>query len=300
MLAQGILCGGPQVGGEPCGACASCRLFETGSHPDFRLIEPASDEAEAEAPALATGGGPPALRGARAIIVSQVRELSEFLAVTSHLGGAKVVLIQPAERMHLSAANALLKTLEEPTTGTVFILVADRPHQLPSTVRSRCFRVDFPIPQRDIALDWLAAKGMDHPEIALAHAGFAPLAAERLGSSGFWSRRRALNELLVSPNSNRGDLAVRVGAEEVPMLCQLLYRWCYDLVSLRLANQVRYNPDYAENLRRLADNADVLQLDSLMKDLIAAARALEHPLNPRLVIEQLAIRYARMIANQES
>jgi DNA polymerase-3 subunit delta' len=300
MLAQGILCAAPQVGGEPCGACASCRLFETGSHPDFRLVEPAGDEAGAEAPAPPAGGGPSTLRSARSIIVGQVRELAEFLALTSHLAGSKVVLIQPADRMHLSAASALLKTLEEPMGGTVFILVADRPHRLPPTVRSRCFRVDFPIPQRDIALDWLAAKGIDHAEIALAQAGFAPLAAERLGQSGFWDRRRTLNELLGSPDADPRDLAARVDAEEVPMLCQLLYRWCYDLVSLRLANQVRYNPDYAENLRRLADNADVLQLDSLMKELIAATRALEHPLSPRLVIEQLAIRYTRMIARQPS
>jgi DNA polymerase III subunit delta' len=300
VLAQAILCASPQAGGEPCGACASCRLFETGSHPDFRLVEPESDEAEGQASGPAVGGGPAVSRTARAIVVGQIRELADFLAVTSHLGGAKVVLIQPADRMHLSAASALLKTLEEPGTRTVFILVADRPNRLPPTVRSRCFRIDFPIAQEGIALDWLVAKGYDQPQIALVHAGLAPLAAERLAESAFWSRRKALSDLLVSPRVDPEDIAAQVDAEDLPMLCQLLYRWCYDLVSLRLANQVRYNPDYAENLRPLADNADVLQLDSLMKELIATARTLEHPLSPRLVIEQLAIRYAQMIAGQAS
>ena len=296
VLAQGILCRSPQPDGEPCGVCASCHLFESRSHPDFRLVEPADDEPATE-PAL---GGTPGLRGPRVIMVSQVRALADFLAITSHLGGAKVVLIQPADRMHISAANALLKTLEEPMPGTVFLLVADRPHRLPPTVRSRCFRIDFQIPPRDMALDWLAAKRTIDPEVALAQAGFAPLAAERLGQGGYWDRRRALNELLVSPPKDPGDLAAQMDTEEMPTMYHLLYRWCHDLVSARIAGRVRYNPDCAENLLRLADNADVLELDSLAKELIAALRALDHPLNPRLVIEQLAIRYTRMMARQPS
>ena len=66
------------------------------------------------------------------------------------------------------------------------------------------------------------------------------------------------------------------------------------------ADRVRYNPDYAKSLRRIADNAEVLQLQGLIRDLVSASRALEHPLNARLVIEQLAIRYTRTIAPRES
>ena len=122
---------------------------------------------------------------------------------------AKVVLIQPADRLHPSAANALLKTLEEPRPGTTFILVSDRPQRLPATVRSRCFRVDFLAPQPQAATEWLRAKGIRDPEIALAQAGFAPLAAEELEQSGFWGRRRALSELLASPEMTSGDLAAK-------------------------------------------------------------------------------------------
>jgi DNA polymerase-3 subunit delta' len=233
-------------------------------------------------------------------VVGQIRGLGDFLAVTSHLAGAKVVVIQPADRLHPSAANALLKTLEEPRPGTVFILVADRPQRLPATVRSRCFRVDFLVPQLPDALRWLSAKGVQDPEVALAQAGFAPLAVEELEQTGFWSRRRALNDLFASRETGAGDLVTNVGAEELPLLCGLLYRWCYDLLSLRLAGRVRYNPDYAKTLRQLADNAEVFRLQELIKDLVAAARALEHPLNARLAIERLAIRYTRTIARQES
>lgn len=298
-LAQGVLCADPRPGGEACGACMSCRLFASDSHPDFRLLEPAMDEARAEVPDGSTGVTPSPTREAGSILVGQVRALTDFLIVASQLAGAKVVLIQPADRLHPSAASALLKTLEEPPARTVFILVAHRPQRLTPTIRSRCFRLDFPVPPRETALNWLAAEGVEQPEIALAQAGFAPLTAVALERSDFPSRRRTLSELLASPDADPGKLATAVDPGELPLVCHLLQRWCYDLLSLRLANQVRYNPDYAEKLRLLADNADVHQLQSLIEELAAAARALEHPLNSRLVIEHLAIRYTRMISRQQ-
>jgi DNA polymerase-3 subunit delta' len=298
-LAQGILCAKPRTGGEACGACTSCRLFANDSHPDFRLLEPALDEGRAEGSEGSTGGAASPARE-RSILVGQVRALTDFLFIASQFAGAKVVLIQPADRLHPSAASALLKTVEEPPARTVFILVADHPHRLPPTVRSRCFRIDFPLPPHHAALEWLAAEGVEQPEIALAQAGFAPLTAVELSRNNFPLRRRALSELLVSADADPAKLAAAVDPGELPFVCQILQRWCYDLLSLRLAGGVRYNPDYAEKLQRLADNADVHQLLSLIQELAAAAGTLEHPLNPRLVIEHLAIRYTRMISRQQA
>jgi DNA polymerase-3 subunit delta' len=149
-------------------------------------------------------------------------------------------------------------------------------------------------------LDWLAAKGVREPEIALAQAGFAPLAAEQMVQTGFWDRRRTLTDELSSIDLDPQRLAAQVDAGELRQFWDLLSRWCYDLMALRLAKQVRYNPDYAEKLRRLADNADVLELGNMVKELTAAGRALDHPLNPRLVVEQLAIRYTRAIGARPS
>jgi len=122
----------------------------------------------------------------RIIGVERIRELREFIEMSSHLGGRKVVLINPAERLHVSAANALLKTLEEPSPGTLFALVSARPQQLLPTLRSRCFRLDFRVPSNLEALRWLREEGIDHPEAVLAHAGNAPLAAADLARSSFW------------------------------------------------------------------------------------------------------------------
>jgi len=293
-LAKAVLC--PRAGGaaEGCGDCTSCRLFEAASHPDFRLVEPAAEDPGADGPASAQAAS--GARAAHFITVGQVRELAQFLDLTSHFGGSKVVIIQPADRLHASAANALLKTLEEPKAGTLFLLVADQVNRLPVTVRSRCLRVDFPVPPRALALDWLSAKGVREPEIVLAQAGFAPLAAEKMAQGGFWTHRQTLSDALSSVDLDPQRLAAQVDAADLAQFWGLLYRWCYDLMSLRLAKQVRYNPDYAEKLSGLADNADVLELGNMVKELIAAGRALDHPLNPRLVVEQLAIRYTRAIA----
>ena len=297
-LAKALLCPRARGEAEGCGDCASCRLFEAGSHPDFRRMEPSAEDAGADASAAQAGSA--GSGGARVITVGQVRELAQFLDLTSHFGGAKVVLIQPADRMHASAANALLKTLEEPTAGTLFLLVADHPNSLPVTVRSRCLRIDFQVPSREVALRWLVEKGVREPEIALAQAGFAPLAAERMAQGEFWERRRTLTDALSSVDVDPERLTAQVDAADLAQFWGLLCRWCYDLMSLRLAGQVRYNPDYAEKLSRLADNADVLALNNMLKELIAAGRALDHPLNPRLVVEQLAIQYTRAIAAQPS
>jgi len=298
-LARALLCPQARGGAEGCGDCASCRLFDAASHPDFRLVEPAAEDAGADA-APSAQTAPAGGRAARVITVGQVRELAQFLDLTPHFGGSKVVLVEPADRMHASAANALLKTLEEPPPRTLFLLVADQPNRLPVTVRSRCLRVDFRVPARELALDWLAAKGVREPEIALAQAGFAPLAAEQVVQTGFWERRRMLTDALSSSDLDPQRLAAEVDAADLAQFWGLLCRWCYDLMSLRLARQVRYNPDYAEKLSRLADNADVLELSNMVKELSAAGRALDHPLNPRLVVEQLAIRYTRAIAAQPS
>ena len=305
-LAQGLLCTDP-IDAQPCGVCMSCRLFLADSHPDFRLVEPepnaergeATDTAEAvESSDTSVSAAASRKDDIRAIRVDQVRELADFLALSSQLGGTKVVLIQPADRLHPSASAALLKTLEEPPAATVFILVTDRPQRLAPTLRSRCFRVDFAVPARETALEWLTTQGVEDPEIALAQAGFAPLSAAAMEQNGFSVRRRALSNLLLSGEGGAPALAASVDPTELPLFCQLLQRWCYDLLSLRLAGRVRYNPDYAEKLRTLADNAEVHQLTAMMNELLATARTLEHPLNARLVIEQLAIRYSRTISGQ--
>ena len=181
-LAQLLLCEHADPAARPCGKCDGCRWYLGGNHPDFRRLEP---EAIAKAPpeleAEEEGGEAPARRTKQPslfITVDQVRALADFLNLRSHRGAFRVALLHPAEDLYLpNAANALLKSLEEPPAGAIFILVSHRPARLLPTVRSRCIAVPVPISPQDVALRWLAEQGVQNAERWLAFAGGAPLQA---------------------------------------------------------------------------------------------------------------------------
>ncbi|MCV6606274.1 MAG: DNA polymerase III subunit delta', partial [Porticoccaceae bacterium] len=111
-LAQRVACGEP-VGGYACGTCKSCKLIAAESFPDLKRVAP--EEA------------------GKAIKIDQIRALCDFMAKTAQQGGWKVALIEPAEAMNVNAANALLKTLEEPSNNTLLILVCHQLSRVPAT-----------------------------------------------------------------------------------------------------------------------------------------------------------------------
>jgi DNA polymerase III subunit delta' len=193
-VAQFLLC---ESKSKPCGACDACRWFLAGNHPDFRRIEP---EAIAKLPPADPDdeGGPVSARKPKQpsiqIKIEQVRELAGFLYVRSHRGGMRVALVHPAEDMNEHTANALLKGLEEPPAGAMFILISHRPAQLLPTIRSRCVAVPVPIPPRDVASQWLAGQGIKDAERWLAYAGGAPLRAVDYARDA-----EALSRLLKTP-----------------------------------------------------------------------------------------------------
>lgn len=177
--AQLILCESSEARRRPCGQCEGCRWFAAASHPDFRRVAPealmplppAEDE-EAAAAEPSRKGKP-----SHEIKVSQIRELADFLNVGSHRGRRRIALVHPAEQMNLNAANALLKALEEPPGGAMFVLVSHRPARLLPTIRSRCVAVPVPLPTREAAGAWLVSEGIAEAGRWLAYAGGAPLLA---------------------------------------------------------------------------------------------------------------------------
>jgi len=291
-VAIALLCSNRSQTGEACGECRSCRLFTAASHPDYRLLEPAT----AETGDAATEG---TATKSRIIAVDRIRDLIDFVSMSPHSSSSKIIVIQPADRLHPSAANALLKMLEEPSASTRFVLVTDRAQQLLPTIRSRCYRIDFSLPDPQVARTWLNERGIEQPDIALAQAGFAPLAAEQLSDQTYWQKRRSVNDMLGTPSLKASELIRALAAEGLPTFWAFLYRWCYDLAAAGAAGQIRYNPDYTKSLSRIAVKLNQQHLQQFMKELIVVAQSLEHPLNARLVSERLAIGYTRAVATQE-
>ncbi|NNE38252.1 MAG: DNA polymerase III subunit delta' [Gammaproteobacteria bacterium] len=119
-----------------CGECPPCKQALSGNHPDLHLVEP-------EEPG-------------KQIKVDPVRALIEFTQFTSQYKGNKVAIIRPAHAMNRNAANALLKTLEEPADNVILLLVSDSPSKLPVTIRSRCQRTQFSSVDRESGLEWLS------------------------------------------------------------------------------------------------------------------------------------------------
>ena len=181
---------------KPCGACAGCRWYATGNHPDFRRVEPEALAPAAEA--TEEGEEAPGRRGkpSTEIKVEQVRALAAFLNLGSHRGRARIALVHPAEEMNIVAANALLKGLEEPPSGAVFVLVSHRPARLLPTLRSRCVALPVPVPPPETARAWLAAQGVKDAERWLAYAGGAPLRALEYAADA-----KALEAMLRAPGA---------------------------------------------------------------------------------------------------
>lgn len=160
-LVRRILCLQP-ADGEPCGECHACNLIDTGGHPDLFRLELLEDKTE--------------------ILVDQVRDFIASLALTPSVGNRRVGMIVPADRLNRNAANALLKTLEEPSGEVWLVLVTDNEDRLPVTVTSRCQRRYVAVPDPATALAWLGERHGDREradcELALELADGAPLLAD--------------------------------------------------------------------------------------------------------------------------
>ncbi len=292
-LAQALLCQSPTPDGEGCDDCQSCRLLSAGNHPDYRLVEAGEEAANADGEDSRESGG------SRWIRVEQVRALSELMMLTPHLRHRRVVVIQAADRLHVSAANALLKTLEEPPNATHFLLVSSSPRKLPATILSRCVRLNFTLPGAQAAIDWLAGNGAAQPALALAQAGHAPLKAQALDAPEYWTKRkRLIEQVLQSPDFDPVSMSERMTGPELGFLVGALQRWCHDLILVKAAGQVRYNPDCAQILHQMAAGLAMVPFMAFVRDLQSTARYLEHPLNPRLVAERCLIGYKRAVTSR--
>ena len=289
-LARSLLCESPAADGLACGTCASCRYSRAGQHPDLRLVEPIEiDDDNVATPSLW-------------ITVAHVRALIDWAALTSHRRVAKVAVIVPAERMNPAAANALLKTLEEPPAGTYLILVAHQPGRLPATIRSRCQWLTAPVPNQVTAHAWLTEQAIVNPERVLAQAGGAPLAALRLADAGYQAERSAWLDALASPRTldpielaSRIDRAPRDARKAVlAAAISWLGDWCADLAAVRAGGRAARNPDCAAPLAAVAATVAPLPLFRYHRRLLQERAQIAHPLQPRLVAEALLYEYQKL------
>jgi DNA polymerase-3 subunit delta' len=286
-LAQALLCENPGPARTACGQCAACHWFEAGSHPDYRQIEP---EYLAESGEEQGGDKKASLH----IAIEPIRALPDFIGISSHRGGLKVIVIHPAESLNVNAANALLKSLEEPPAHTIFLLVSHRPNSLLPTIKSRCQHIALPAPSREAALAWLKTQGSTHAELGLAQSGDSPLVAMQIDTEEYWQMRSAFLNGIARPDFDPLALAEALRDTPVPHLVSWLQKWSYDLISQKYLGKVRYNPDHVVALAAAADQVDALAAMRFHRNVVRLQRIVNHPLNARLFIERLLIGCAEL------
>jgi DNA polymerase-3 subunit delta' len=293
-FAQSLLCQHPDASGIACGKCPSCHWFEQGSHPDFRLLQPEilSLEGEESEDFKPVSGKKPS----RQISVEQIRSLADFIGLSAHQGGRRVVVIHPAEAMNVNAANALLKGLEEPPPGLLFILVSHKPQQLLPTIRSRCLSLALTVPDVASAARWLTEQGIKNPADALAASGFSPLQAAQLEARvGNEERDKLLRGARQPATLDVFALAEILQKTEQVLVVQWLQQWCYDLSAMKLTGRLRYHPGEEATIKKLVETIAPLNLARLQKHLQTAKREAQHTLNPKLFFESLLLVYRQLM-----
>ncbi|MDC0612590.1 DNA polymerase III subunit delta' [Vibrio sp.] len=264
QMAKGLLC---KNGHKACGFCHSCQLFDAQSHPDYHVIKPE--------------------KVGKLITVDQIRAANKVAVESSQLGGLRVILVSLAEQLNESAANALLKTLEEPAEKCCFILVSEQSNRVLPTIRSRCRKVTVTNPVREASLIWLSEKGYpDMPGYVIKINNYSPLDAlafmqqDELGS--FTSLEQSFCSFISQPVAQLLPLVNTIKSDAIKHLTWLWY--CLS-DSLKIHQNVNM-PDYTPSSQEIADKVSYALVHKQLKALVELINQLttQSGLNDELLV----------------
>jgi DNA polymerase-3 subunit delta' len=281
-LAHLLLCVTP-IEDVPCGKCRGCQLNRVNNHPDYIVLTPED--------------------GAKSIKVDQVRALLDDLSKTSQQGGYKVVVLEPAEAMNANAANALLKSLEEPAANTLLMLVCHSPSAVLPTIRSRCQLRLMPTPQKEQVIHWLKplmAGSNIAVEKLLDAAGGAPLTALSYLEGDSLERRETwmLNlTRLSSGQISAVEVAAQWQKEDVIVLVEWFLVWLHSLMCWQQGVDVvsldKIPQDFRERLKKVPASV----LHRYIEKILQAKRQLLGNSNPnkQLLLEEMLLDWCALL-----
>lgn len=255
----------------PCGRCPACKLHSAGNHPDLLWV---TREEEA-----------------RQLQIDQIRALCDRFALKSYRGGYKVAIVAPADLMTANAANALLKTLEEPPPQSLLILCSARPSRLPATIVSRCQRLTIPTPPRELALTWLSSQAPADWSRVLEFAAGAPLRALELRANAFEELDQEMTQALKRLARHELDIpatAERWAKNALERRLEWIETWVTD--SIRAALRAPADLHSAGGIRKIRGLYGVLDQARGMR------LELSTSLNTQLAAEELLLRAESALA----
>lgn len=274
-LSRYLLCQQPE-GAKSCGHCRGCQLMQAGTHPDYYSLFPE--------------------KGKSTLGIDAVREVSEKLYERARLGGAKVVWIPDAALLTDAAANALLKTLEEPPVQTWFFLASQEPARLLATLRSRCRLHHVAPPSEQYALSWLAREvTVSHEALlsALRLSAGSPGAALALLSSESWSQRESLCQALATSIPARDWYALLsvLNHEQAPVRLHWLATLLMDALKQQQGASFLTNVDAGALIASIANTLSTACIQAILRDLCQCREQLLNvsSLNRELVLTDLLL-----------
>jgi DNA polymerase-3 subunit delta' len=279
VFAKALNCQGGQ--GEACGHCSSCLKADHGNHPDLRIIEPAG----------------------QSIRVQEIREIQQQMAFRPFEGGWRTFIIVDAEKMNSTAANALLKTLEEPTPLNILILVSSRPYRFPLTVVSRCQPLRFnPLTREtvDLYLQERLSVPMDTARLLAASSGGSIGRAIEMNDADYLSLRNQMLEQVMG--TQRQDplrifsIIQTFGQERKDILERLdILRGCFrDALVYRETGMAHFltNQDRVPDIQSFAGGHSASDLLKCIRIVDRAYGAIDQNANKSLTLEAMMFRLA--------
>ncbi len=279
-LAQALLCQQPDEAGRACGRCRSCRLNAAGTHPDLHRVSPEE--------------------GSSQIRIDAVRKLLHDGVLSVGECRHRVFILEPADALGGPAANALLKTLEEPIDGIHLLLLSAHPEKLPITIRSRCQQLRFLPPPGEQAVAWLEHQGVPGKRAPglLEISGGAPLAALEIAANGADERYRRMAEEFMELAQGEGnrdpvELAERWLKQVEPGLLQgYMISWLLQVIRQQLDGGRDGAPVNGVQMPRNLPN--LRSVYRLLDNLFEIQRNLNHNLNAQLILEKLLLDWYRI------
>lgn len=282
LMAQHLLCTGER---KPCGECPACIQVREGQHPDVITVTPGKPLS------------PDVKAGMAGIPVDEIRYVIGLVGQHTFIGGRRVVIIERAEKMNPAAQNALLKTLEEPLAGTVFLLLSESPELLLPTIVSRCRALKLHPWPDEVVLAALRNHGVaeDMARRALSVSGGSIGRAVAVAADeGYWKRRRDVMQDFLGVSSRVEVLKVSTAWKDRKEDADALLNDVEDM--LRTLMLVRFSrqddsllDDYPAPWQEMARSGELSAFMNLM-DAVSEARKLRmNQVTWQAVVEQLLL-----------
>ena len=288
-LAQAVNClEGP---GVPCGSCNQCARIAQGLHAGIFVLFPGQEIDGEQSPKTVIG-------------INGIREATRRVSLNPYEGSFNVVIINGAETMSEDASNALLKTLEEPPTHSLFILLTGNEDAVLTTVRSRCRNMSLIPLSKDLMVERLVTEHQTTPEQAehlfRLSRGCMGWAIGALGDPQVLEQRQAdlekMQETLEAGLETRFTYANEVATlfaserEAAKDLLSIWLRWWRDLLLIKEgADAFLHNSDYKESLKSQASGLSTAAVVQFINRLIQTMSNLDSNVNPRLAMEVLML-----------